>query len=98
MEADLPHSASWPGDELARLVRLEWQMFGRAMHAANENEELRAQRSACEQELESLRARVVELEALAQGAQQTVAELTATRRYRLAASMAAPLDWVRGRH
>ena len=91
-------SASWPGDELARLVRLEWQMFGRAMQEANENEELRAQRSACEQELELLRARVVELEALAQGTQQTMAELKATRRYRLAAAMAAPLDRVRDRH
>jgi hypothetical protein len=91
-------SGPWPGDELARLVRLEWQMFGRAMHEANENEELRAQRLACEQELDRLRARVAELEAFAQGAQRTVAELTATRRYRLAASMAVPLDWVRGRH
>jgi hypothetical protein len=91
-------SASWPGDELARLVRLEWQMFGRAMHEANENEQLRAQRLTCEQELERLRARVAELEASAHGAQQSMAELTATRRYRLAASIAAPLDWVRGRH
>lgn len=102
--ADEPHAQTdggpgpWPGDELARLVRLEWQMFGRAMHEANENEELRAQRLAGEQELDRLRARVAELEAFAAAAQQTLAELTATRRYRLAASMAAPLDWVRGRH
>jgi hypothetical protein len=78
-------------DELARLVRLEWHMYGRAMRASREAEQARAELDRCRDELERTNARMQELA----DAHQQLAALTATRRYRFARSIAAPLDWIR---
>jgi hypothetical protein len=86
--------------ELARLVRLEWQSWSRYAGALEENRVLRA---ALEHEQsESRRAH----EAAAASAEAAARELTRerarveafrdTRRYRLAARLAAPLDRLRG--
>jgi uncharacterized coiled-coil protein SlyX len=132
-----PPSGPSPVDELARLVRLEWQMYGRAAGAVFEAEQLRSERdrygedaekaiarvTELDRHLHDARARIVEHEAratelerhlhdthariakldarieeheqVARQAQQQLRELVATRRYRLARSIAAPLDWAR---
>jgi hypothetical protein len=101
------HDASWdlesgsqsalsPADELARLVRLEWQMYGRAVRAELEAEQARSDRERYRGDAEAANARVTDLERLAGAAQEQLSELVTTRRYRLAQSIAAPLDWVRG--
>jgi hypothetical protein len=82
-------------DELARLVRLEWQMYGRAVAAAREAEEMRGERERYRVEAERATERIEELERVAREAQARLAALVATRRYRLGGRVAAPLDWAR---
>lgn len=78
-------------------MRLEWQMYWRAVRAELEAERARSDRERYRAEAEAANARVTGLERLAGAAQKQLSELVTTRRYRLAQSIAAPLDWVRGR-
>jgi hypothetical protein len=82
-------------DELARLVRLEWQMYGRAVGAGHEVERLRTQIERYREAAEHAEARASELERIAKEAQRQLAALLATRRYRVGQAIAAPLDRVR---
>jgi hypothetical protein len=84
-----------PADELARLVRLEWQMYGRAVGAGHEVERLRTEIERYRQAAEHAEARASELERIAKEAQRELAALLATRRYRVGQAIAAPLDRVR---
>lgn len=69
--------------EVARLARLEWRAWGRWFDALRENRELR-------QEIWRLRAELDD-------ERRRHSELLATRRYRFAALLAAPLDAVKRR-
>jgi hypothetical protein len=91
---DRPGDASSQLDELARLVRLEWRARGIASAAAAEARELRS-------ELERQRQDTRVAQEAARETQRQLRELVATRRYRFARTLAAPLDRVRairGRH
>ena len=87
--------------ELARLVRAEWQAQARFAGVADDNRALRERLD----ELERHAARVTEHSRLAEEANaralaeitRELEELRATRRYRLASRIAAPLDHVRAR-
>ncbi len=79
-------------DELARLVRLEWHMYRRAVRAATEAEQTRAELDRCRDELERLEAAMAEQ---SRRSQEQLAALTGTRRYRFARSIGASIDWVR---
>ena len=76
------------GDELARLVRMEWQTWGRYAGALREAGELRDALHSEQRAL--LEARRSGADALAQ-----LEAMHASRRYRAAMRMAAPLDTVR---
>ena len=81
--AQLP--AVGPYDELARLARVQWQADGRAALVRFENETLRERARELEGERDLWKQRAL-------GAQQALTDLTATRRFRLGAALAAPLD------
>jgi hypothetical protein len=83
-----PPSEPSRADELARLVRLEWQMYGRAVGAVREAEQLRTEIERYRQAAEQAQARTVD-------AQDQLAAVLVTRRYRVGRAIAAPLDWVR---
>jgi hypothetical protein len=105
LAADLAGSSASPPaavSEIARLIRLEWARHQQAHHGQVHSAELRA---ALDELRAALQAREVDLVTLGRDA-QTVREelqavqarfqgLTATRRYRLAASLARPLDRAR---
>jgi hypothetical protein len=93
-QARVPREPS-RADELARLVRLEWQMYGRAVGAGQEVERLRTEIERYRQVAAHAEARAGELERIAQEAQRQLAALLTTRRYRVGQTIAAPLDWVR---
>ncbi len=94
-------------EELARLLRLEWQMYGQAMRSSLEADQARAERDRHRGQAEDALARVQVLDRELQRAFARVAELEgeldrvkgalATRRYRLAQGLAAPLDRLRQR-
>jgi len=118
-------TAPSPADELARLLRLEWQMYERAMRAALEAKDLRSDRdrhrasaetavarvalldrelrranarvATLDEQLRQADARIVELEAAAARADEQLLAVLATRRYRLALRVAAPLEMLRAR-
>ena len=94
LESDPPTTPS-AADELARLVRLEWQMYGRALASAREAEKMRGERERYRVDAELAAARAAELELVAREAQERFAALVATRRYRFGRRVAAPLDWAR---
>ena len=101
-----------PVAELARLVRLQWRSAREAHSAAYEASGLRSLLADRDRELSSLHerhrrveadlARAQALHAQAERAHRqteaVVAQLRATRRYRLACRLAAPLDTLRARH
>lgn len=68
--------------EVGRLTRLGWRSERRALHFEQDNEELRRQLEGVVAELAETR--------------RAQDELKATRRYRLAKALAAPLDAIRG--
>jgi hypothetical protein len=70
-----PSGDSAPMDELARLVRLEWQATARTMRAVVESNRLRAERELYAAEAESSNARVSELDEHLRDAQARLAEL-----------------------
>jgi hypothetical protein len=78
-------------DELAHLVRAQWQTELWANGAMAGVEELKALLAEAD-------ARAVDLEALARRANEQLEELRSTRRYRLACRIASPLDQFRGRN
>ncbi len=82
-------------DELARLVRLEWQMYCRAVDAAKEAEQLRAGYEHYRDVAEQANARADQLERVAHLAEDRLSAVLLTRRYRVGRAIAAPLDWVR---
>jgi hypothetical protein len=75
-------------DELARLIRAQWWAEGQAATAVAELERLRSR-------LAEALARVTDLEAIASDAVAQLDDLRNTRRYRLAARAASPLDRLR---
>jgi hypothetical protein len=93
--------------EMARLVRMGWDVEGRALGLRVETESLHAALAAAEEErdraarsAEDLEARAAEAQARLQKAlalERAVAAFRATRRYRLAQALAAPLDGLRRR-
>jgi hypothetical protein len=89
-------------NELARLIRLEWHQFCLAQLAQTEHEGLRAQLDRSRLALNDVESELVEserkrqlAEQQLQGTQKQLAALKATRRYRLAAGLARPLDRLR---
>lgn len=105
-----PPSAVPPDGELAHLVRLEMQNYHRIQAGLNEADRLRmalAQRSdevdhlrgavaGLEHEIAALRVRLATAEDQARSGHELLESLRATRRYRLATTIAAPLDRLRG--
>jgi len=81
------------GDELARLVRLEWQTWSRYTGALRESGELR-------DALHSERRALLDARRSGAAAHAQLEAMHASRRYRMAMRMAAPLDtvrrWLRG--
>jgi hypothetical protein len=75
--------AAAPLDESARLVRRQWAAHGQLHALTVEAQDLRRQLEAAEAEKRALEERLTELQA--------------TRRYRLAAALARPLDLLRSR-
>ncbi len=88
-------------DELAHLVRLQWQSECRAMLYAREIERLRAAHSDERERLLGLAAeaeqRAANADAVARDAARRVDAIRRSRRYRLASRLTAPLDRLRGR-
>ena len=90
-----------PLDEMARLVRLQWQSDSRAGMLAVENailiEERERERAAAAEHVEQSRLEREELESRRQALEREMRDLKSTRRYRLAAAVAGPLDRLRAR-
>ena len=84
-------------DELARLVRLEWQTYTRLASVLDQNGELRDQLEHAQRVAERSHAAEQEWAATAHEAGRQLAALQNTRRYRLAARIASPLDLLRRR-
>jgi hypothetical protein len=83
--------------ELARLVRLEWRVRARFAGAVEENTALRERAEKAELEAAQARASAeAHLRELSL-ANQRLQDLRATRRYRFACRLAAPLDALRSR-
>jgi hypothetical protein len=88
------------GDELARLVRLQWQAESRAAGSTAEAGRLRLRLAELEEEAAMLRTRIAQadrigLEAAASGADEQLQALRNSLRYRLACRIAWPFDRVR---
>ena len=75
-------------DELAHLVRLQWHSEARAVASQSEAKQLHLRLGEQDREIARLTTRVAEADA-------EIAFLKGTRRYRLAARIAAPLDRLR---
>ncbi len=100
-----------PGDELAHLVRLQWQTEFRAIANLAEADRLRSLLAQADAKLaqseawsvdsvaetDRLRALLAQMEAAASMANERLEALRGTRRYRLACRIAAPLDRMRAR-
>ncbi|MBV9309510.1 MAG: hypothetical protein JOZ73_01680 [Solirubrobacterales bacterium] len=82
--------ANSPANELARLVRLEWQTYGRATAASVEVGRLRAELDRQAEETRAAQQNVAE-------AQRELEQFRSTRRYRIACTIASPLDRLRAR-
>jgi hypothetical protein len=76
--------------EFARLLRLEWDREGQARSAASETARLRADAGVLRDQAAATEAKATELE-------RALAELRATRRYRVACRIARPIDRLRAR-
>jgi hypothetical protein len=90
--APLPQS-----EELARLVRLEWNSSAQLESALAHNRLLREENETLRRQAQSGRDQVEYLTAELKGAWGRVEAMQSTRRYRLAAGLAVPLDKLRGR-
>ncbi len=100
-----------PGEELAHLVRLQWQTEFRAIENLAEADRLRSRLAQADANLRQSEARAIEsvaeadrlrtalaqMEAAASAANQRLEALQSTRRYRLACRIASPLDRMRAR-
>jgi hypothetical protein len=82
-------------DALARLVRLEWQMYGRAVSTAREAEQMRTEIERMRTEIDRYRQAAEDAQAQMFEAQEKLAAVLSTRRYRAARAISAPLDWAR---
>ncbi len=78
------------GEELARLVRLQWQSESRAVANLGEADRLSSL-------LDQAQARLTHVESAARVATEQLEAFRSTRRYRLACRIAAPLDRLRSR-
>jgi hypothetical protein len=110
LEASRPVELSH-GEELAHLIRLQWQSDARAIENLAEAERLRLLLAQANAELAQSKARAVEaaaeadrlrtllaqMEAAARLANERLDALQNTRRYRLACRIASPLDRLRAR-
>ena len=86
-----------PDRELARLARAEWEATELALAARDENWRLRLENERLRAESEALRHDRARAERRAADADARVDALRRTRRYRLAAGLARPLDRLRAR-